>query len=1368
VAALSLAGVGDVVWDVEVLNGANPAEVVWSKRLTSSRYGDGAGSATVVGPCDASADARANTVRLWVVGVYDAPVVSAGAFARGDATGAGAVDGEALPFQSPTLAGPLTREFACLPNADVTVSFEVALMRPAVQGFFDVAVAFDDLFCSAKLDCCEAPAGPACALDGSEDLALLFDDAGARASTLVLGFACTAGPHAEVDTQLYLDALTLDCTSPSAESFGADLVLDPSGAPGNQCTAGALSACTDVVTEHGLPPVDADLYLFQVAVYRGFEALESGGEVAQKVYWNVALGVRRPAIGQCWLRTRATADGAAGTPAIDQGAVAPGVVYPYIAWDVPLGSCGAEALRFDDPTAPVRPAYTTTSGPGLGFAYGFGKHMPAGSFCVPRCENGGQCVGGRCDCPDAFTGPTCGEAAPGCGSSSDPCPDGYVCTLAGACVPAGTTPNTTPVAFVPSTLALPVGATATLAASDGDAPYRYALVSGGGTLEGATYTAPGAPGSARVQVTDAFGGTAALDITVYAPLSLDPSHVSLLAGESQTFSASGGVGAYTFALALGDGALTGATYTAGATLGIATVRVTDALGNTADATVEVVPPLSLSPRLTLAATEQTLTLAATGGAGGYTYALVRGDGTLADAALTTASTPGEVVVRVTDAAGATAEATIVVERYPKVTTGGDAETLSHTCAVRADGTLWCWGDNTWGQLGDGTTTRSYGPVQVGTASDWVDVGGGHEHTCGVRADGTLWCWGRNNASQLGDGTTSDHLAPVQVGVGAEWATVVAGLRYGCALRRDGSLWCWGTGVYGSLGQGDTIAETTPARVGADSAWRALTSGAKHVCALKTDDSLWCWGYNGKGATGGGGTIVTLPYNVLPSVAWSTVSGGDDHTCAIRVDGSLWCWGSNATGQLGDGTVLTRTSPFREASAASDWTRVDAGQTGTCGLRGDGALWCWGANAFGLLQDRTLTDSLVPVAATDPTGWAALAVGTDHGCGTRDDGTLSCWGAHHSGQLGSWGAPTKTSPWPLPGTWAEAEPSPIDLSHACGRTAAGALACWGRNDFGQLGDGDVTAVFGSPAVAVAGGPAAFTRLAGAGEHTCALGSGATLWCWGRNQNGQLGDGTLDDRPTPDVVAGAWVQVRAGGDSVMGVRADGTLWGWGANGSDQLGLGSAAATRITTPTQVGADADWAAVDVMSMHGCGLRTDATLWCWGYNMTAVFGDGTQTSSDVPVAAGTGHTWASFALGYAHTCAIDPAGALWCWGDNAFGQLGLGAAVTSSKSAQQVGGDSDWTAVAAGTQATCGLRAGTIWCWGRNLMGEVGNGTQIQADTPVQVGGDTDWVDVRGGAAGMCGRHADGTVACWGNDTGGYLTGHGQIRPFASDVTWP
>ena len=335
VAALALEGVEEALWDLRVRNGAASSATVFAARLASTRYGDGAGSVSYVGPCDADPAAWDNVVELPLAGLYADPVASPGGF--GAAAPAGA-----LPVEDP---GLLSRTVRCVANADVPVRFDVSLVRPAQQGFFDVAVSFNDVFCSAKYDC--------------SGRALLADATGARAPTHVLAFACTAGPSATRVTTLHLSDVVLDCGGAGSAT------VRPLAGPGNLCAAGDTDACSPAV-------VDPQQLLFQAAVYRGAEQLSG----MDKVYWNVALGVRPLGVGvSCTLGATGTADDGAllGTPAT----IAAGHVYPYLRWSVGLDACpGSFAVTFDA-ADPVHVAYTEVgAATARGFAHRF--HPVAG------------------------------------------------------------------------------------------------------------------------------------------------------------------------------------------------------------------------------------------------------------------------------------------------------------------------------------------------------------------------------------------------------------------------------------------------------------------------------------------------------------------------------------------------------------------------------------------------------------------------------------------------------------------------------------------------------------------------------------------------------------------------------------------------------------------------------------------------------------------------------------------------------------------------------------------------------------------------------------------------------------------------------
>ena len=300
---------------------------------------------------------------------------------------------------------------------------------------------------------------------------------------MVLGFACTAGATVGVSTELYMDPLQLDCSDPyGAAGFGADVSVDPSPTPaGNLCAAGAVSGCA-AVTE--APGVDADAYLYQVAAYRGEEALTSGGVAAQKVYWNVALGVND--VHGCRLRTRATADDAADPgDQLVAGTVAAGAVYPYVQWDVNLATCASEQLTFGDPSASVTTAYTAVGSGGYAFTYYYLPGTGAGAFCTPVCANGGACVSGICQCVPGFSGPGCQTAD-------------------------------APLALTESAATLPINGTHTFIATGGTGARTFSVASGAGTIAAISglYTAPGTMGTAVVRVTDSLGHIAEATVTI--------------------------------------------------------------------------------------------------------------------------------------------------------------------------------------------------------------------------------------------------------------------------------------------------------------------------------------------------------------------------------------------------------------------------------------------------------------------------------------------------------------------------------------------------------------------------------------------------------------------------------------------------------------------------------------------------------------------------------------------------------------------------------------------------------------------------------------------------------------------------------------
>lgn len=290
------------------------------------------------------------------------------------------------------------------------------------------------------------------------------------------------------------------------------------------------------------------------------------------------------------------------------------------------------------------------------------------------------------------------------------------------------------------------------------------------------------------------------------------------------------------------------------------------------------------------------------------------------------------------------------------------------------GTLWAWGLNNNGQLGQGNIVNSALPVQIGKETTWVSVSAGKFHVLALKADGTLWAWGRNSEGQLGDTTVLGRRDPVKVGGTdktntATWIAFSAGGTHSMGIQKDGSLWTWGANVDGQLGNASTSSTpvSTPAKIGTG-VYNAVSAGASHSMAIATNGTLWGWGANGSGQLGNNATggSVSAPRQVSPDSDWNIVAAGGLHTLAIRKDGTLWAWGSNADGQLGDGGGADDVLSPKQIGLDRTWVAVSAGDGHSAGLKADNSLWTWGRNADGQLGNGRTVTSPIPVNIPNPT------------------------------------------------------------------------------------------------------------------------------------------------------------------------------------------------------------------------------------------------------------------------------------------------------------------------------------------------------------------------------------------------------------------
>ncbi|GEL75434.1 hypothetical protein MVI01_72180 [Myxococcus virescens] len=319
--------------------------------------------------------------------------------------------------------------------------------------------------------------------------------------------------------------------------------------------------------------------------------------------------------------------------------------------------------------------------------------------------------------------------------------------------------------------------------------------------------------------------------------------------------------------------------------------------------------------------------------------------------------------------------------------------------LKEDGTLWAWGRNEYGQLGDGTTTARFTPVQVHGLTGVAAVAAGNSsHSAALKADGTVWTWGYNGNGALGDGTTTNRATPAQVqGLTGVVAVAVGG--HTVAVKSDGTVWAWGWNEKGQLGDGTTTGRLTPVQVKGLTGVVAVAATSYHTVAVKSDGTVWAWGWNEDGQLGDGTTTDRLtPVQVQGLTGVTAVAVGYYHNVALRSDGTVWAWGWNNYGQLGDGATTNRSAPVQVQELTGVLT-VAGGAGHSVALKSDGTVWSWGSNTYGQLGDGAWTNSFVPVKAQNLTGVVAVSTHSLHTLAMRSDGTVWAWGLNAHGELG---------------------------------------------------------------------------------------------------------------------------------------------------------------------------------------------------------------------------------------------------------------------------------------------------------------------------------------------------------------------------------
>ena len=698
---------------------------------------------------------------------------------------------------------------------------------------------------------------------------------------------------------------------------------------------------------------------------------------------------------------------------------------------------------------------------------------------------------------------------------------------------------------------------------------------------------------------------------------------------------------------------------------------------------------------------------------------------------------------------------------------------SHACALHQTGSISCWGNNSGGELGNGSTDNSSVPVEVQGIDDATSVSaGGGSHSCALHQNGTISCWGSNRFGQLGDGAGGNEgdvsLVPVKVqGIDDATAVSAGGRSHSCALHQKGTISCWG-GIW-------TNTSLVPVEIdGIDDAI-AISADRYSSCALHQTGTISCWGT----------TASSMPAEEIYGISDATAvdAGSSDSipggTCALHQTGTISCWGPTA--RSSSVPPVARYVP-EEIDGISDATAITTGPGHSCALHQTGNISCWGNNENGELgseagefesSDAGYTfESSVPVGVIGISDATAITAGTWYSCALHQTGNISCWGANWDGQLGDGTNDYSSAPVKVTGI-DDATAISAGVWSSCALHNDGNISCWGTNQYGQLGDGTGGTFHAhSPVPVKVKGiedTTAITTRGAIDSYSCALHQTGTVSCWGRNRFGQLGNGTGgnegDMSLVPVEVQGIEdaTAISAGFGHSCALHQNGTISCWGINLTAQ-DVNEEPTSPV--PVEVQGIDEATAISTGFGHSCALHQNGTISCWGINEYGQLGDGSDEGFLVPVGVVGIDDATAISAGDFHTCALHQNGNISCWGSNRNGQLGNGTGDDSSVPVKVQGID-DATAIGTSWSNSCALHQnGNISCWGSDHLGQLGNGTGgnegDMSSVPVKVVNIDDATAISTSSTNPCALHQNGTISCWGTNYRGALGDGTYVSSFS------
>ena len=750
---------------------------------------------------------------------------------------------------------------------------------------------------------------------------------------------------------------------------------------------------------------------------------------------------------------------------------------------------------------------------------------------------------------------------------------------------------------------------------------------------------------------------------------------------------------------------------------------------------------------------------------------------------------------------------------------------AYSCALKFSGEVLCWGNGSHGRLGHGNNVNLNSPTNVlnpdglGALQHIEQISLGSSHACALQESGEALCWGMGLDGRLGNAQNHNSNLPVKV-VSSNGKPINqinqinAGESHTCISRED-RVQCWGNGEHGRLGNGDNQSSYTPVNIVEVSKKKAkhyhdpliekLSSGGEHTCVVRDNGEALCWGRGSYGRLGSGLSNQSAPTEVINlkpdlSLKDSQISAGNEHTCVVRNKQAL-CWGRGSYGRLGSGNFKDSSIPVAVVNANSlgelnDVKQIRTGDYHTCALGYNGEVLCWGYGGNGQLGQGNYTNTNTPQTVVDINGLGALSgikqinLGGDHSCALKIDGRILCWGNGTDGQLGHGSNEKSNIPVEVRSKEGEVlmgfEQVSSGENHTCALKYNGEVLCWGKGSDGRLGNADSgNKSSNNPVQAIASG----AEQVGVGKyHSCALMGNGKVYCWGRGNNGQLGNNSYRSSNIPKVVKGmngkgvlsGITQISGGRFHTCALSQNSKIFCWGNGENGRLGNGSYQESKIPTlvvtrnsgtiPFKREKKNNNKKISVGDNYACAIKSNKQILCWGYRTLGQLGDGKNSKSRTPVvvvnANGSGPLtqMKQISSGPSHTCATKVRGGVLCWGSGQDGQLGHGEYEDSNipvfvKNLDGIKDLRGTQQVSAGYEHACALKNNrTVLCWGRGSSGTLGNGTKETSSIPVRVVGTENKgllnkiIQISAGDWHTCAVNNQGEVFCWGFGNYGIL----------------